>query len=224
MATDGEAGRTKNGYGKTRLLLFVGIALIGFTRLEDRAIISMPGAAPSAMAAMAIPPSDEVDDGSYADQPDGVVRVRNATRVPRNRIRRALRERDLGTVAARGVPTAAPAAIVAGEPVDAPAAEAVAGVLSPVPSGPVTFAALGPALGPTTSPVFSATPPAASSGGASSGGSTGGDGGNGGEVTPPVSAVPEPSTWISLILGLFAIGAVFRRKNRRVTALRVTAR
>lgn len=229
MTIEGAAPKAQAGYRKTRVLLLLGIALIGFSRLEDRAIIQMPGAAPSAMAAMAIPPSDETDDGSYADDPDGVVRVGNATRVPRNRIRRALRERDFNTVAARGVgpAVAAPAAAIGGAPADAATVAAVTDAFAPAAATPATFASLGPALGPTATPVFSASlpPPAngGSTGGGTGGGGTGGDPG-GQPGTDPVTAVPEPATWLSLILGFFGIGAVLRRRQRRPALQLVTAR
>ena len=229
MTIEGAAPKAQAGYRKTRVFLLLGIALIGFSRLEDRAIIRMPGAAPSAMAAMAIPPSDETDDGSYADDPDGVVRVGNATRVPRNRIRRALRDRDFNTVAARGVgpAVAAPAAAIGGAPADAATVAAVTDAFAPAAGTPATFASLGPALGPTATPVFSASLPPPANGG-STGGGTGG-GGTGGEPggqpgTDPVTAVPEPATWLSLILGFFGIGAVLRRRNRRRALQPVTAR
>ncbi|WP_293701173.1 MULTISPECIES: PEPxxWA-CTERM sorting domain-containing protein [unclassified Sphingopyxis] len=189
----------------------------------------MPGAAPSAMAAMAIPPSDEADDGSYADDPDAVVRVGNATRVPRNRIRRALRERDFNTVAARGVDpaVAAPAAAIGGAPADAATVAAVTDAFAPAAGTPATFASLGPALGPTATPVFSASlPPPANgggTGGGTGGGNTGGDPG-GQPGTDPVSAIPEPATWLSLILGFFGIGAALRRRNGRRALQPVTAR
>lgn len=229
MTIEGAAPKAPASYRKTRVLLLLGVALIGFSRLEDRAIIQMPGAAPSAMAAMAIPPSDETDDGSYADDPDGVVRVGNATRVPRNRIRRALRERDFNTVAARGVDpaVAAPAAVIGGAPADAATVAAVTDAFAPAAGTPATFASLGPARGPTATPVFSASlpPPAngGSTGGGTGGGNTGGDPG-GQPGTDPVSAIPEPATWLSLILGFFGIGAVLRRRNRRPALQPVTAR
>ena len=229
MSIEGAAPKALASYRKTRVLLLLGIALIGFSRLEDRAIIQMPGAAPSAMAAMAIPPSDETDDGSYADDPDGVVRVGNAARVPRNRIRRALRERDFNTVAARGVgpAVAAPAAAIGGAPADAATVAAVTDAFAPAAGTPATFASLGPALGPTATPVFSASlpPPAngGSTGGGTGGGNTGGDPG-GQPGTDPVSAIPEPATWLSLILGFFGIGAVLRRRNGRRALQPVTAR
>lgn len=229
MTIEGAAPKAPASYRKTRVLLLLGIALIGFSRLEDRAIIQMPGAAPSAMAAMAIPPSDEADDGSYADDPDAVVRVGNATRVPRNRIRRALRERDFNTVAARGVDpaVAAPAAAIGGAPADAATVAAVTDAFAPAAGTPATFASLGPALGPTATPVFSASlPPPANgggTGGGTGGGNTGGDPG-GQPGTDPVSAIPEPATWLSLILGFFGIGAVLRRRNGRRALQPVTAR
>lgn len=229
MSIEGAAPKAQAGYRKTRVLLLLGIALIGFSRLEDRAIIQMPGAAPSAMAAMAIPPSDETDDGSYADDPDGVVRVGNATRVPRNRIRRALRDRDFNTVAARGVgpAVAAPAAAIGGAPADAATVAAVTDAFALAAGTPATFASLGPALGPTATPVFSASLPPPANGGSTGGGTGGGGtGGNpGGQPgTDPVTAVPEPATWLSLILGFFGIGAVLRRRQRRAALQLVTAR
>ena len=229
MSIEGAAPQAKAGYRKTRVILLLGIALIGFSRLEDRAIIQMPGAAPSAMAAMAIPPSDKTDDGSYADDPDGVVRVGNATRVPRNRIRRALRDRDFNTVAARGVgpAVAAPAAAIGGAPADAATVAAVTDAFAPAAGTPATFASLGPALGPTATPVFSASLPPPANGGSTGvgtgGGGTGGDPG-GQPGTEPVTAVPEPATWLSLILGFFGIGAVLRRRQRRPALQLVTAR
>jgi hypothetical protein len=229
VTIEGAAPKAPASYRKTRVLLLLGVALIGFSRLEDRAIIQMPGAAPSAMAAMAIPPSDEADDGSYADDPDAVVRVGNATRVPRNRIRRALRERDFNTVAARGVDpaVAAPAAAIGGAPADAATVAAVTDAFAPAAGTPATFASLGPALGPTATPVFSASlPPPANgggTGGGTGGGNTGGDPG-GQPGTDPVSAIPEPATWLSLILGFFGIGAVLRRRNGRRALQPVTAR
>jgi hypothetical protein len=69
--------------------------------------------------------------------------------------------------------------------------------------------------------------PAGSSGGGSSGGSSGGGssgggssgggssgGGSSGGGTPPVAAVPEPGTWMLMILGFGAIGSVMRRRAR----------
>lgn len=228
MSIEGAAPNAQAGYRKTRVILLLGIALIGFTRLEDRAIIQTPGAAPSAMAAMAIPPSDETDDGTYADEPDGVVRVGNATRVPRDRIRRALRDRDFNTVAARGVGPGivAPAAPIGTAPADAATVAAVTDAFAPAAGPAATFASLGPALGPTATPVFSASLPpptnGGSTGGGTGGGSTGGDTGNQ-PGTGPVTAVPEPATWLSLILGLFGIGAALRRRSRQATRQFVTA-
>lgn len=230
MSSEGAAQKTQAGYGKTRVLLLLGIALIGFTRLEDRAIIGAPGGAPSAMAAMAIPPSDETDDGSYADDPEGVVPVANATRVPRNRIRRALRDRDFNTVAARGLgpAVAAPAAAIGGAPADAATVAAVADAFAPGAGTPATFASLGPALGPTAAPVFAASVPpptnGGSTGGSTGGGSTGGGSTGGQPGTDPVTAVPEPATWLSLILGLFGIGAALRRRRQRPLLQRLAAR
>ncbi|HRE34488.1 MAG TPA: PEP-CTERM sorting domain-containing protein [Sphingopyxis terrae] len=214
---DESAQSAPSRYRTTRILLLLGVVAIGFTRLEDRAIIGVPGPAGNAMAAMAIPPSDETDDGSYADEPDGVVPVSNVNRLPRNRMRRALRDRDVTTLAARE-----PAAVVAPDsgilaPSEA-AATAATEAFSPTADPSPVLAAAGPALGPIANRVFSAaTPPASgsSSGGGNSGSSGGSSGGTSGGDTdnPPVAAVPEPATWLSLMLGLFAIGAAMRRRK-----------
>lgn len=49
--------------------------------------------------------------------------------------------------------------------------------------------------------------------------STGGGSGGGGTVPPPaiepVSPVPEPSTWVLLLSGFFAVGVGLRREKRR---------
>ncbi|MBN8842303.1 MAG: PEP-CTERM sorting domain-containing protein [Sphingomonadales bacterium] len=216
------AKSTHSRYRATRVLLLLGVVAIGFTRLEDRAIIGIPGPAANAMAAMAIPPSDESDDGSYADEPDGVVRVTNANRIPRNRIRRALRDRDFGTIAQRDPAAIAPAAAVAATVGDPAAAAVTEAFATPADVAPV-LALAGPALGPAANRVFSAgTPPAtgSSSGGGSTGGGTDGGstgGSSGGTPENPVSAVPEPATWLSLMLGLFAIGATMRRRHDKRT-------
>ena len=34
----------------------------------------------------------------------------------------------------------------------------------------------------------------------------------------PPGAIPEPSTWFMMIMGVFGIGAAMRRKNRRGSA------
>lgn len=229
MSSEGSVTPGQTSYRKTRLLLLLGIAVIGFTRLEDRAIIGAPGGTSDAMAAMAIPPSEEVDDGSFADAPDGVVRVGNATRIPRNRIRRALRERDFNTVAARDAVPAAPVQAVAAPPSDFAAAAASEAFTAPTET-PLTFASLGPGLGPTATPVFTANLPPSNGGGGSSGGGGNNGGNNGGgdnggsPGTDPVSAVPEPATWLSLMIGLFGIGGMLRRKRRSLASLSTPSR
>jgi hypothetical protein len=73
---------------------------------------------------------------------------------------------------------------------------------------------------------FAVLPAGSSGGGVSSGGgssssssSSGGvggssGGGSSGGGTPPVAAVPEPGTWMLMILGFGAIGSVMRRRAR----------
>lgn len=70
-------------------------------------------------------------------------------------------------------------------------------------------------------------------GGLPSGGATGGGGGGGGiAVTPPpidvvptvpVAGVPEPATWISMIIGFALVGAALRRPIRRAQGQRCSA-
>lgn len=54
-----------------------------------------------------------------------------------------------------------------------------------------------------------------STGGGSTGGGTTGGGSTGGDVPPPVAAVPEPGTWLMMILGFGAIGAAMRGTSRK---------
>lgn len=226
-------GSKPSRYRTTRIALILGVLLIGFTRLEDRAILGIPGQGASAMAAMAIPPSEEVDDGSYADEPDAAVPIAKATRLPRNRVRRALRDRDFATIARRDGPViAAPSdgAAAVPDPTGTAATEAFAAAPA---AGPPVLALATPALGPIANNVFSAsTPPpgttssssgGSSSGGTSSGGTTTSSGGttsssggttsSGGDPNQP-PAVPEPATWLSLILGLFGVGMTMRLRRR----------
>ncbi|MFT3976405.1 MAG: PEP-CTERM sorting domain-containing protein [Sphingomonas bacterium] len=35
-------------------------------------------------------------------------------------------------------------------------------------------------------------------------------------TTPPVAAVPEPATWMMMMIGLFGLGSALRRRERRV--------
>lgn len=223
MPEQEEAGSGKRVRSKTAVALIVGIALIGFTRLEDRAIIGAPDSKASPIAAMAIPPSEATDDGSFSDDPDEMVRVSDASRIPRNRIRRILRDRDTSNVAARGINPAVaapPGAAISGAAVDPAAAAAMLEAFSPAAdTTPTAFAALGPAFGPTATPVFSAGVPGTGGGGSGGGGTGGGGGdssggGTGGSDGVPVTAVPEPSTWITLILGFFGVGVALRRRNR----------
>lgn len=226
-------GSKPSRYRTTRIALILGVLLIGFTRLEDRAILGIPGQGASAMAAMVIPPSEEVDDGSYADEPDAAVPIAKATRLPRNRVRRALRDRDFATIARRDGPViAAPSdgAAAVPDPTGTAATEAFAAAPA---AGPPVLALATPALGPIANNVFSASTPPPGTTSSSSGGSSGGGTSSGGTTTssggttsssggttssggdpnqPP--AVPEPATWLSLILGLFGVGMTMRLRRR----------
>jgi hypothetical protein len=217
--SDREANVVRAGYRKVSVLLLIGLAGIGFTRFEDRAIIGMPGSPANAMAALAV--SDESDPAeSYSGPPDDSVSLGTASRTPTDRIRRVLRERDVPVAAARQILAPGPLqnSNTGEQPADPAAnASAVQAFSSNEPSAPA-FASLAPPLAGQGSPVFAAPLPGAGGGdggtGGGGGGTGGGDGGDdggqgGGGV---VSPVPEPGTWLMLIFGLFAIGSAMRHR------------
>jgi hypothetical protein len=71
---------------------------------------------------------------------------------------------------------------------------------------------------------ISATPFGTSSHGMDMTGSIGIDtaGGNGSD-TPPMPAIPEPSTWAMMVLGFAGLGLMaYRRRNSRLPAVRVS--
>ncbi|MEN2785576.1 PEPxxWA-CTERM sorting domain-containing protein [Sphingomonas qilianensis] len=51
--------------------------------------------------------------------------------------------------------------------------------------------------------------------GGGGGGTGGGGGGGGGGGAPPVSAVPEPSSWLLMVLSFGAVGVALRRRRAR---------
>ena len=63
-------------------------------------------------------------------------------------------------------------------------------------------------------PGISVNTPPNNGGGGGGGGGNGGNGGNGG-TNPPPPAVPEPASWVLMILGFGAIGLSIRRRRRR---------
>lgn len=227
VSTETETKKLGAHYRNTAIGLLVGAALIGLTRLEDRGVIELGNAPGSALSAMALPPGSDEEAQDYSGEPEGVLPIESARRVPLNRIRRALRDQDVSNVAIAPTPPALGAPInsdpdsAAG---NAATAAAIADAFSP-PEAPTQLALAAPALGPIANSVFAASnpPPAGDGGGAGggngggagggTGGGTGGGapGGGGGNVVTPV---PEPATWLSLILGLFAIGSVMRRRSR----------
>lgn len=208
-----------------RPAVIIGLLVLGLTRIEDRAMIGVPSLAPDAMAAMAIQPPE--DDGTFADEPAGAVPLSGAGQVPRDRIRRALRDRDFAAVAAQGaipgpVALGTNAPSLGGPAGDNPAAQEVLNALPPViETTPASLASAAPALLSPGSNVFSASIPQADNGGgggAGNGGGAGAGGGAGGDgtTTPPavvpgpVAAIPEPASWLFLILGFLGIGAALR--------------
>lgn len=220
-----EANVVRAGYRKVSILLLIGLAGIGFTRLEDRAIIGVPGSPANAMAALAVSDESEPDE-SYSEAPDDSVSLGTASRVPTNRIRRVLRERDVPVAASRQIlGTGGFQDPNPGEPQGNPGTDAAAlQAFSAIEPSAPAFASLAPALAGQGSPVFAV--PLPSSGGdngggggtgggggggdtGGGGGGTGGDGGGGGVVSP----IPEPDTWLMLMLGLFAIGGAMRQRT-----------
>lgn len=222
--SDREANVVRAGYRKVSVLLLIGLAGIGFTRFEDREIIGAPGSPASAMAALAV--SDESEPAeSYSGPPDDSVSLGTASRVPTDRIRRILRERDVPVAASRQI--LAPGGLQdpnTGEPQGNPGTDAAAlQAFSAIETSAPAFASLAPALAGQGSPVFAVPLPdsgdgtggggtdggGGTGGGGNGGGGTGGGNGGGGVVSP----VPEPGTWLMLMLGLFAVGGAMRHQT-----------
>ena len=228
--SDREGNVVRAGYRKVSVLLLIGFAGIGFTRFEDRAIIGAPGSPANAMAALAV--SDEGGAAeSYSGQPDDSVSLGTASRVPTNRIRRILRDRDVPVAASRQI--LAQGGLqepISGDPQGTPGADAAAlQAFSAIEPAAPAFASLAPPLAGPGSPVFAGPlPTSGGDTGGGGGGNGGGGGGNGGGGTGggggTVSPVPEPGTWMMLILGFFAVGSVLRKRTvRRAERLELAA-
>lgn len=211
--SDKEGNPIRAGHRTVGILLVIGLAGAGFTRFEDRAIIGMPGSPANAMAAFVAAESSDPPE-TYSEPPEDSVSLRDATRAPKNRIRRVLQERDVPVAASRQILSSPDTPITdqSAQQLDRvqiiPAVEALPASETPAP----TFAALsGPPLAGQGAPIFAASPAA----------TDGGGGGGGG--TPVVTPVPEPGTWLMLILGLFGIGGALRHRTalqtRRSSAL-----
>jgi hypothetical protein len=204
-----ESKSVKAGYRSVGFLLVAGFACIGFMRLEDRAIIGPPGSPANAMSAfVAADPDEEADAGSYDEPPEEVLALDRARRAPGNRIRRIVTETNVPAVAARQILGGPPStnAQAPGNPLQPETTPAVVSTLSGIDSVTPTFASLAPPLPGTGTPVFAAegTPPG--------GGGGGGNPTDPTDPTDPVTPVPEPSTWLMLMLGLFGVGAAMRRR------------
>jgi hypothetical protein len=199
------------------MLLFAGLALIGFTRLEDRAIFGAPGSPANAMAALAVPGASDNDE-TYSQPPDDSVAMENASRTPVNQIRRILRDRDVPTAASRQIlaPSGFQVPAVTETQASPGSDPVVSQALAALEAVPGTFGSIAPPLAGQSNPVFATNLPG--NGGTTGGGSGGGNGGTGGGAGPdgPVSPVPEPETWLMLLLGLFAIGNALRYRTAAV--------
>lgn len=212
------------GYRKVGILLFVGLASIGFTRFEDRAIIGVPGALANAIAARAVA-DDSGPAEDYTRAPDESVSIGNLRRAPTDRIRRVLQDREVPNVASRQVitPPGQQSENVAGIQSDPAAGQGAVQQLASIANAPAAFASLAPPLGEQGSPVFAANVPG--NGAPGGGGGSSGGGGTGGGTPPPaspgpvtpVTPVPEPGTWLMIFMGLFAVGGALRSRNPRMT-------
>ncbi|MES2493420.1 MAG: PEP-CTERM sorting domain-containing protein [Pseudomonadota bacterium] len=88
--------------------------------------------------------------------------------------------------------------------IDAPALAGLAPGAFPEPFGPGGLSALS---GGGTGPGFVGSVPTLADGG--------GGGGGVPPVAPPTSPVPEPATWMLMILGIFGVGVGLRRNQRQ---------
>lgn len=209
----------KAGYRSIGILLVVGFACIGFTRLEDRAIIGPPGSPANAMSAfVAADQDDGAEDESYSEPPEEVLGLERARQAPGSRIRRIVRDANVPSVAARqilGPPPSSEAQVPGGDTLPPGALPGAVSSLSAIQSSAPTFAALAPPLAGTGTPVFAADGTPGNGGGGGGGGGDGGGGGTPTDPTVPVTPVPEPSTWLMLVLGLFGIAAALRQRPLR---------
>jgi len=159
----------KAGYRTVGILVVAGFACIGFTRLEDRAIIGPHGFPANAMSAFVAADGDDTGE-SYSDAPEDAVPLNRASRAPGSRIRRIVKDGNVPSVAARQI-VGPPPASTAGSSGDS----------------------FQPGLAPAIAPELAATASPA----------------------PTFAPVPEPSTWLMLILGLFGIGAAMRHGTQQ---------
>jgi uncharacterized membrane protein YgcG len=225
-------GAISNGDGAATnaRLIFVSCcvitALFGFFRIEDRAIFNIPQAAPTAQAAIV---NDEVggDQQFYSeDEAEGAVPVSKASTLPRNRVRRAIRNRDVVNAVSSGFTPLAPGSPSPTAPAD-PVLQFAENTL-PVSSlpqlleGPPSLLPIGNQLlssggtgnnNSSSSGGTNGTSTGGTAGSSTGGASTGGTNGGGGVV----SAVPEPSTWLMMISGFVMIGLQARRRKRKMT-------
>ncbi len=215
--------RLKAGYRTAGILLAVGFACIGLTRLEDRGIIGPPGSAANAMVALNDAPEIEPEVDGYAGPPEDVVTINRARRAPGGRIRRVIADRDVPSVAARQILGPPPmTGGLGGDNIPASEPGAAEQILAPLTPSAPAFASLSPGLAGAGTPVFAAGLVPATGGGGTGGGggggNTGGGDNNGGGSTggggqTPVTPVPEPAAWLCLMLGLFSVGAAMRRAS-----------
>jgi PEP-CTERM motif len=191
---------------------------MGFARLEDRSILEIGGDAANAMAAVATLSADDESAEEAEDQPY-ITPIAQASRLSRPRARRILRDTILPANGNSGGTTR----------VFAPNANDLFGPLLDTGAGALEAFALGdnlpelalasaaPSLARNPSGIFASggiPDGAGPGGGGGDTGSGGTDSGNGGGGDGLVPAVPEPSTWMMLLLGFFMLGSMLRHRNK----------
>jgi len=190
---------------------------MGFARLEDRSILEIGGNAANAMAAVATLSADD-EAAEEAEEQPYITPIAQASRLSRPKARRILRDTVLPANGNGGgiAPTFTPNT----NGLFGPLLDTSAGALEAFALGdnlPERALASAPSLARNPSGIFA-------SGGIPDGGGTGGgggdtgsggtDSGNGGGGDGLVPAVPEPSTWMMLLLGFFMLGSVLRHRNK----------
>jgi len=190
---------------------------MGFARLEDRSILEIGGNAANAMAAVATLSADD-EAAEEAEEQTYITPIAQASRLSRPKARRILRDAVLpangngGGIAPSFTPNA--------NGLFGPLLDTSAGALEAFALGDnLTELALAspPSLARNPSGIFASggiPDGAGTGGGGGDTGSGGTDSGNGGGGDGLVPAVPEPSTWMTLLLGFFMLGSVLRHRNK----------
>lgn len=192
---------------------------MGFARLEDRSILEIGGNAANAMAAVATLSADD-EGAEEAEEQPYITPIAQASRLSRPKARRILRDAVL-PANGNGVGIA-PSLTPNANGLFGPLLDTSAGALEAFALAdnlPELALASAPSLARNPSGIFASggiPDGAGPGGGGGDTGSGGTDSGNGGGGDGLVPAVPEPSTWMMLLLGFFMLGSVLRHRNKTV--------